>query len=79
MIKEIHSSKLVAGNRTYFFNVKKTKTNELYLDIAETRQKPNGEYERHNILIFLDYITQFKNELNHIFKVFFEEEIQKSS
>lgn len=78
MTTQIHSSKIVAGNRTYFFNIKKTKTNELYLDIAETRQKLNGKYERHNILIFLDYITQFKNELNHIFKVFFEEEIQKS-
>jgi hypothetical protein len=69
--EEIHKSTLRAGSRTYFFDVKKSSTEKLYLDITESRKKTDGNYERHNIMIFPEDIKHFKNEILEIYDKYF--------
>ena len=54
---EVFSEKVKAGKRTYFFDVKKTRGNDLYLTITESKRK-NGtedggvaEFEKHKIFV----------------------------
>lgn len=70
-MEEIHSKSIKANSRSYYFNVKKTKTGDLYLDIAETRKKSDGSFERHNIIIFHEQISQFKKEIDYLYEKFF--------
>lgn len=71
MREEIHKSFVRAGSRTYFFDVKKASSDNLYLDITESRKKSDGTFERNNILIFSEDIKHFKNELVEIYEKFF--------
>lgn len=70
MRDEVYSSKVQAGSRTYFFDLKKASTGNLYLDITESRKKTDGTFERHNIMIFAEDIKNFKNELIEIYDKF---------
>jgi len=69
--EEIHKSTLRAGSRTYFFDVKKSSTEKLYLDITESRKMSDGTYERHNIMIFPEDVKNFKNEILEIYDKYF--------
>ncbi len=69
--EKIHKSILRAGSRTYFFDVKKSSTDKLYLDITESRKQSDGTFERHNIMIFPEDIKHFKNEIIEIYDKFF--------
>lgn len=70
MRDEVYSSKVQAGSRTYFFDLKKASTGNLYLDITESRKKTDGTFERHNLMIFAEDIKNFKNELIEIYDKF---------
>ena len=37
--EEIYSEKVQAGKRTYFFDVKATRTNDYYLTITESKRR----------------------------------------
>jgi phosphomannomutase len=52
-----------AGSRTYFFNVKETKTGNKYLIINESKFKSEGEYEKQNIIIFEENLDGFRDGL----------------
>ncbi|HID43357.1 MAG TPA: DUF3276 family protein [Archaeoglobaceae archaeon] len=55
--KELFSTKVIAGRRTYFFDVKES-SNAKYLVITESKQV--GEtYEHNRIFIFQEYIPSF--------------------
>ncbi|MCH8904581.1 MAG: DUF3276 family protein [Bacteroidetes bacterium] len=63
----VFSMKLRAGRkRTYFFDVRPTRSNDFYLTITESKKRYNEDgYERHKIFIykedfnrFIDYLTQ---------------------
>lgn len=73
MKKEIYTSKLKAGSRTYFFDVKESSIGKLYLEITESSKQSDGSYKRHNIMIFNDDIKNFKNELIEIYQKYFEQ------
>jgi len=73
MREEVYNGKLSTGSRTYFFDVKKASTGNLYLDITESRKKDDGSFERHNIMIFPEGIEQFKEEILKIFYQYFKE------
>ena len=74
---EIFSKRVRAGKRTYFFDVKATRSNDYYLTITESKRKYKDDgftYEKHKIFLykedfnkFLDALTQtvdhVKNEL----------------
>ncbi len=71
MKEEIYSSTLKAGNRTYFFDVKRSTNGALYLDINESKKKADGTFERHSVMVFPEDIKQFKNEIIEIFDKYF--------
>lgn len=54
---EVESIKVPAGKRTYFIDVKQTVENIKYLKIRESKRLENGEYERHQIMIFEENIN----------------------
>lgn len=65
--EEIFSKKVKAGKRTYFFDVKSTRSNDYYLTITESKRKVNGEnftYEKHKIFLYKEDFFKFAEALN---------------
>lgn len=68
---EVLSRAVKAGKRTYFFDVKSTKTDELYLTITESKRKFNAEtnnffYEKHKIFLYKEDFEKFQNALSGV-------------
>jgi hypothetical protein len=66
---EIFSKAVRAGKRTYFFDVKATKTDELYLTITESKRRFNNEtgkffYEKHKLFLYGEDFDKFMKGLN---------------
>ncbi len=66
---EIYSNKIRAGKRTYFFDVKSTRSNDFYVTITESKRRYNqdGEgftYEKHKIFLYKEDIMKFIQGLN---------------
>ncbi len=53
------------GKKTYFFNVKENRYNELYINLAESVKKDNG-FQRFSIMVFTEDLDLFKAEFNKI-------------
>ncbi|GCC50559.1 DUF3276 domain-containing protein [Chryseotalea sanaruensis] len=65
--EEIYSAKVKAGKRTYFFDVKSTRSNDFYLTITESKKrfKEDGfTYEKHKIFLYKEDFNKFLNALN---------------
>ena len=63
--EEIFSQVLRAGRRTYFFDVRKTKGNDYYLTITESKKRFDGDgYERHKIFLYKEDFNRFLEGLN---------------
>ena len=62
-----YSMKLRAGRkRTYFFDVRPTRSEDYYLTITESKRKFDGEgYERHKIFIYKEDLNKFIEVLNN--------------
>jgi hypothetical protein len=70
---EIYSEKVKAGKRTYFFDVKSTRSNDYYLTITESKKrfKEDGfTYEKHKIFLYKEDFNKFLEALsstvNHV-------------
>jgi hypothetical protein len=70
---EIYSAKVKAGKRTYFFDVKSTRSNDYYLTITESKKrfKEDGfTYEKHKIFLYKEDFNKFMEALsgtiNHV-------------
>ncbi|MFV0291037.1 MAG: DUF3276 family protein [Mangrovibacterium sp.] len=63
--ESVNSSELRAGSRTYFFDVKETRSGEYYLTITESKKSKNGQdrNERHRIFLYREDMEAF---LSHI-------------
>lgn len=66
---EIYSRSVRAGKRTYFFDVKSTKSDELYLTITESKRRFNQEngnffYEKHKLFLYKEDFEKFLKGLN---------------
>lgn len=64
---EIFSKRVRAGKRTYFFDVKATRSNDYYLTITESKRKPKEDgftYEKHKIFLYKEDFSKFVNALN---------------
>ena len=64
--EKIYSKRVRAGKRTYFFDVKSTRTNDYYLTITESRRHPQGEgfvYEKHKIFLYKEDFDKFVEAL----------------
>lgn len=61
---EIHTNKVKAGKRTYFFDIKATKGNDLYLTITESKKRFNKDegkpfFEKHKIFLYKEDFEKF--------------------
>jgi len=64
---EIYSQRVRAGKRTYFFDVKSTRSNDYYLTITESkrRYKEDGYfYEKHKIFLYKEDFEKFIEALH---------------
>ena len=64
---EIYSQKIKAGKRTYFFDVKSTRSKDYYLTITESKKKIKEDsffYEKHKIFLYKEDLNKFINALN---------------
>lgn len=68
--EEVFSKAVRAGKRTYFFDVKATRKNELYLTITESKKRNNFNgnpfYEKHKIFLYKEDFEKFIDGLNDI-------------
>jgi len=73
--EEIYSEKVKAGKRTYFFDVKSTRSNDYYLTITESKKRYNKDdegftYEKHKIFLYKEDFHKFMgaltNTVNHV-------------
>lgn len=69
--KEIYSERVRAGKRTYFFDVKATRSNDYYLTITESKRKYNDDgytYEKHKIFLYKEDFNKFVKALDSTVK-----------
>jgi hypothetical protein len=68
--EEVFSKAVRAGKRTYFFDVKSTRKNELYLTITESKKRNNFSgntfYEKHKIFLYKEDFEKFADGLTDI-------------
>ncbi|MDR4989145.1 MAG: DUF3276 family protein [Bacteroidales bacterium] len=65
---DIYSKSVRAGKRTYFFDVKATRSNELYLTITESKRRFNQQtgkffYEKHKLFLYREDFEKFREAL----------------
>lgn len=64
---EIYSKRVRAGKRTYFFDIKSTRSNDYYLTITESKRKFKDDgffYEKHKIFLYKEDFGKFLEALN---------------
>jgi len=65
---EIYSLPVRAGKRTYFFDVKATRANDLYLTVTESKKKYNDDgtyfFEKHKVFLYKEDFEKFSEGLN---------------
>ena len=66
---EIYSQRIKAGKRTYFFDVKSTRSNDYYLTITESKKRFKDEgfyYEKHKIFLYKEDFEKFSEGLTDV-------------
>lgn len=66
--EEIYSERVRAGKRTYFFDVKSTRSNDYYLTITESKRRYKDDgytYEKHKIFLYKEDFNKFVDALNN--------------
>jgi len=65
----IFSKRVKAGKRTYFFDVRATKSNDYFLTITEsTRKFEDGNYVKSKIFLYKEDFNKFIEALNETVK-----------
>jgi len=66
--EEVFSKSVRAGKRTYFFDVKPTKSNDYYLTITESKKRMGDDgnpfYEKHKIFLYREDFEKFLEGYN---------------
>jgi len=70
-MQEIFSKSVRAGKRTYFFDVKETKSGEYYITLTESKKRLNGEngkffYEKHKLFLYKEDFEKFSEGLKTV-------------
>ncbi len=72
---ELYSNRVRAGKRTYFFDVKSTRSNDYYLTITESKRRSKDKedgffYEKHKIFLYKEdfekFIKALKDTVDHV-------------
>jgi hypothetical protein len=68
--EEIFSKVLIAGRRTYFFDVRSTKAGDYYLTLTESKKFTNDDgsfhYKKHKIYLYKEDFAEFSEILNEM-------------
>lgn len=69
--EEVYSRVVRAGKRTYFFDVKTTRSGENYLTITESKRRFDNEqgkffYEKHKVFLYREDFEKFLAGLNEV-------------
>ena len=63
--EELYSVRVRAGKRTYFFDVKKTRGNDLYMTITESKRSfdndGNAHYSKHKLFLYREDFEKFED------------------
>jgi hypothetical protein len=61
---EIFTKRVRAGKRTYFFDVKSTKSEkDFYITITESKRVGDSDYEKHKIFLYKEDFEKFRDAL----------------
>lgn len=62
---EVYSKAVRAGKRTYFFDIKSTRGNDLYITITESKKRleEGAGYEKHKIFLYKEDFEKFRDGL----------------
>lgn len=67
---EVYSKVVRAGKRTYFFDVKATKGNDLYITLTESKKtfQDDGRdnYQKHKIFLYKEDFEKFREGLEDV-------------
>ena len=67
---EIYSKVVRAGKRTYFFDIKATKGNDLYITLTESKKSfgddGDGNYQKHKIFLYKEDFEKFREGLEDV-------------
>lgn len=65
--EEVFSKKVRAGKRTYFFDVKATRSNDYYVTITESKKRfEDGQFIKHKIFLYKEDFEKFANGLTEV-------------
>jgi len=74
--QSVYSKLVRAGKRTYFFDIKSTRANDLFLTITESKKRTSesGEsfFEKHKIYLYKEDFEKFIDGLHETFNKFDE-------
>lgn len=67
---KIYTKTVRAGKRTYFFDMKKTRNEDYYLTITESKRKVDVEgsqnFEKHKVFLYKEDFEKFSEGLNEV-------------
>lgn len=68
---EVYSKRVPAGKRTYFFDVKTTRSGEDYfITITESKRVDDNRYEKHKIFLYKEdfgkFVEAMKDVVQHV-------------
>lgn len=67
--EDVYSKVVRAGKRTYFFDVRSTRGNDLFLTITESKKRTHDDggvsYEKHKIFLYKEDFEKFMDGLSH--------------
>lgn len=66
---EIYSERVRAGKRTYFFDVKSTRSSDYYITITESKRRMKDDgffFEKHKIFLYKEDFNKFVEALNDV-------------
>lgn len=70
---DLYSKRVKAGKRTYFFDVKSTRSNDFFITITESRRYQQGDgfaYEKHKMFLYKEdfdkFVEALQDAVNHV-------------
>jgi len=65
--EEVFSKKVRAGKRTYFFDVKSTRSNDYYVTVTESKKRlEDGVFVKHKIFLYKEDFEKFTEGLKEV-------------
>lgn len=66
---EVYSKRVPAGKRTYFFDVKSTRSGEdFFITITESKRLDEGRYEKHKIFLYKEDFGKFVSAIHEVIR-----------